>query len=584
MGVASSRWSWAGRGAALLGFGLLCSLGAAPPAFAWSPSGNPVDTVGTNLLPLVVYNPHPMFLGPYFVWQGESPPKVLVQRLDDDGAWPAPWSVDAPLEVSPVSGNQQSAAAAPDSQGGIFVVWQQTVAGDQDIWVQRVSATRQLMMTAAGRAVCGRPGAQISPAIVPVYTNQAIMVWEDQRNGALQGDIYAQKVVAVSADSAIFVWVPEDGAVACSATGVQRTPVAVGDGGGGVVVVWEDLRAPGEIDLYAQRLDGDGNLLWGSPSTDGTPVVTAVCEQLDPAVIADGTGGAIIVWVDRRKCADPSPDTDIWGARLSATGAINWAKAICAASNDQRNPAIVPDGSGGALVAWEDTRNGASDIYCQRVNSSGDRVAGWPADGVCICSAANSQLNPRIVSDGAHGALVTWQDARSGTNQVYLQRVGASGNLSTGPVNGYPLCSVSAAQEAPAAARAADGGAIVGWQDGRGMIPGSVHIYAQKMDLPALAGVGEGVEAGWAPAHPNPFATRASIELVLAMAQKATVEVFDLSGRRQRVLLRGWLPPGKRTVVWDGTTEDGGEAPTGLYFVRSRVGSLERREKLLRLR
>ena len=584
MGVVSPRSSWVGCVAACLGVGLALSLGVAPPALAWSPSGNPVDTVGTNLVPLVVYNPHPMFLGPYFVWQGQSPPRVLVQRLNDDGTWPAFWSVNTPLGVSPVSGNQQSAAAAPDSQGGIFVVWQQTVAGDQDIWVQRVSATRQLMMTATGRAVCSRPGAQISPAIVPVYTNQAVMVWEDQRNGASQSDIYAQKVVAVSADSAIFVWVPEDGEVVCGATGIQRSPVAVGDGNGGVIVVWEDLRVPGEVDLYAQRIDGDGNLLWGW-STDGTPVDTSLCEQLDPALIADGSGGATVVWVDRRKCGEPSPDTDIWAAHLTASGGISWTKPICTASNDQRNPAIVSDDAGGALIAWEDTRSGASDIYCQRVDSSGDRASGcWRADGVLICDAANSQLNPRLVTDGAQGALVTWQDARSGTNQLYLQRVGASGTLSTGPVNGYQLCGVSAAQEAPAAARAADGAAIVGWQDGRGVIPGSVHIYAQKMGLPALTAVGERTDVGWAPTHPNPFVTRASIELTLATAQQATVEVFDVSGRRQCVLLHEWLPPGKRTVVWDGTTEDGAEAPIGLYFVRSRVGSLERREKLVRLR
>jgi hypothetical protein len=43
------------------------------------------------------------------------------------------------------------------------------------------------------------------------------------------------------------------------------------------------------------------------------------------------------------------------------------------------------DGSGGAFITWQDSRSGMTDIYSQRVDSSG--VALWTADGIAICTA-----------------------------------------------------------------------------------------------------------------------------------------------------------------------------------------------------
>ena len=119
-------------------------------------------------------------------------------------------------------------------------------------------------------------------------------------------------------------------------------------------------------------------------------------------------------------------------------------------------------------------------------------------------------------------------------------------------MNGLRLCALQASQELPEPARTADGGIIVGWEDGRG--------------------------------KPNPFVSRAQFELVLAAPREVMVEVLDLSGRRVRTLAHGLLPAGARTFTWDGRTESGAEAPTGLYFARAHGASFELRVKLVRLR
>src|SRR5262249_34089539 len=67
----------------------------------------------------------------------------------------------------------------------------------------------------------------------------------------------------------------------------------------------------------------------------------------------------------------------------------NGNVGLCTAANDQLYPTIVSDGAGGAIVTWYDNRNGASDIYAQRVSAAG--APQWTANGVALCTAANIQ-------------------------------------------------------------------------------------------------------------------------------------------------------------------------------------------------
>ena len=113
---------------------------------------------------------------------------------------------------------------------------------------------------------------------------------------------------------------------------------------------------------------------------------------------------------------------------MNAAGVPQWTAdgvALCAAANSKYNPTIVSDGAGGAIVTWNDYRSGNFDIYAQRVSAAG--VPQWTADGVALCTAANSKNNPTIVSDGAGGAIVTWEDQRNGNYDIYAQRVNAAG-------------------------------------------------------------------------------------------------------------------------------------------------------------
>src|SRR5207302_9839344 len=123
-----------------------------------------------------------------------------------------------------------------------------------------------------------------------------------------------------------------------------------------------------------------------------------------------------VAWWDRRDAA-AHVIGDIYAQRVSASGVVQWLTdgvPICVAGGRQQYPTIVADATEGAIIAWTDARNGDTnrDIYAQRIASDGSRL--WATNGVALCSAANDQTTAVIASDGAGGAIVSWDDTRTG--------------------------------------------------------------------------------------------------------------------------------------------------------------------------
>ena len=94
------------------------------------------------------------------------------------------------------------------------------------------------------------------------------------------------------------------------------------------------------------------------------------------------------------------------GGALASGAWVTDGIAICTAAQNQTSPNLVSDGSGGAIVVWQDSRMvGTAAIYSQRVSGAG--VFAWDANGRSLCSACSASP-VGIVSDGQGGAIVAW--------------------------------------------------------------------------------------------------------------------------------------------------------------------------------
>jgi hypothetical protein len=69
-------------------------------------------------------------------------------------------------------------------------------------------------------------------------------------------------------------------------------------------------------------------------------------------------------------------------------------------------------------------------------------------------------------------------------------------------------------------------------------------------------------------ARPNPFNPRTTIQYSVAASGRVTLRVYDLAGRKVRTLVDGDVQSGEHRVVWDGTTDVGKRAASGVYFVK----------------
>lgn len=84
-----------------------------------------------------------------------------------------------------------------------------------------------------------------------------------------------------------------------------------------------------------------------------------------------------------------------------------------------------------------------------------------------------------------------------------------------------------------------------------------------------------GVEAGGAPARVQlrlkgrlPFYGALTLEVDLPGPADASVDVFDVKGRKVRTLNRGIMPAGRTPLGWDGRFDGGAPAPSGVYWLR----------------
>ncbi len=260
----------------------------------------------------------------------------------------------------------------------------------------------------------------------------------------------------------------------CTAVNDQFQPQIASDGAGGAIMVWYDGRGGTNYDIYAQRVSSAGAVQWTS---DGVAICTVANNQMFPQIVTDGSGGAIFVWQDYRAVTT----SGIYAQRVNSAGAVQWATngvAICTVAIAGSRPKIISDGSGGAIIVWEDWRGGNYDIYAQRVDGAG--AVQWATNGVPLCTAVGEQSVPQITTDGSGGAIVVWQDYRSGTNyDIYAQRVDGAGAVQWA-TNGVPLCTAANEQSQHAVVSDGSSGAIIVWYDGRtGMV---WDIYAQRVN------------------------------------------------------------------------------------------------------
>jgi len=300
-----------------------------------------------------------------------------------------------------------------------------------------------------------------TPQIISDGQGGVLIAWFNPSYGGIYSNIYAQKIDPLGEEQ----WL-KSGVLVSRSDNYEFNPKICSDGAGGMIISWS-YRNGSYVDIYAQRINSDGNAQW---IENGNVISNAYKSQKRHQICSDGAGGAIITWID-----DRNDNGDVYAQRIDSFGYTQWADngtAICTASDTKYDPEICSDGDGGAIITWEDSRNIGYDIYTQRIDSVGNTQ--WVDNGTAICTASGSQYNPKICSDGAGGAIITSQ----GPNNIIAQRINSDG-ITQWVDNGTAISSTSGTS-IPKICSDGVGGAIIAWEKYTGSY---YDIYAQRINF-----------------------------------------------------------------------------------------------------
>ncbi|NVM00774.1 MAG: hypothetical protein HWN67_00440 [Candidatus Helarchaeota archaeon] len=351
---------------------------------------------------------------------------------------------------------------------GAIIVWQDNRSGNWDIYAQRIYSNGFIQTAnweTNGIVICNASNNQTNPQLIPDGSGGAIIVWQDDRIGITESDIYAQRIN----ETGNIEWIP-NGIVICNASDYQKNPQIVSNSSGGAIIAWCDNRSNSE-DIYVQYIDANGQTQWLS---NGTVICNSSGNQNNIKICTDGNGGAIIVWEDLR-----GGNKDIYAQLINNTGITEWdnnGTIVCNNDSNQQSIQVISDQNQGCIIVWEDMRNINSDIFAQKLNQMGD--AQWELNGTVICNDSNSQVSPKLCIDNSQGAIITWLDNRTAGNHndIYGQNINSTGGVSW-TLNGTGICTHSSNQINHQIINRSDG-AILVWADNR-TLPYGYGIYCQ---------------------------------------------------------------------------------------------------------
>lgn len=330
---------------------------------------------------------------------------LYVARIGSDGTLMDPNGIGL-LENSVLGGNQtQPQIVWNPTAAAHAVVWQSAHLGSPEIFFARFLPGTGSTIPSAGVLVTdGGTDAESRPS-VSFTPNQYLITFQTIFDGVpgvsrIQGRRLQLDGVNFL-DAAPFNVVQGAG----STFETNASVLAVGTN---FLVAWQDDRN-GNVDVFARTLPDTGAV----PGDGGTSLGPAALAQGSLSWSPLGVGNIFAVWQD----GSNTIDQDVSGRRF--TGALmplDPVGTISGAPNDQREPKIAGDSTGG-LVVWQDRRNGSLNgiTYGARLDASGNlldpegfpimvynrnsfehTVAKGPGDDFLVVSVRFDPATPRV--------------------------------------------------------------------------------------------------------------------------------------------------------------------------------------------
>jgi hypothetical protein len=441
-------------------------------------------------------------------------------------------------------------SAISDSQGGAIVIFGDDRNGVENIYGQRFNSQGDPQWGSTGVPLAVWPGTQdmVLQDLVGDSAGNFFFVWGMQVSGS-NADLYAQKF---NRDGQR-LW-GEYGVAVSVESHNQAYPQIVADNSGGLIVVWQDDRSlANNYKLYTQHLDPDGLPML---ELNGTPILYNNFQISAGGLqegVSDGRGGGVWTW-------NTSGYNNYFKVmRISYSGGHYRVRWLWTSPNFNEHGYgnLLRHPVEGSIWLWE------SENFV-------DRLYRWDLDGNLLFSP-NGRPYGGILVPVAEGMISLLLDFTYTPNpditRVKAYRVDNSGNLvwqslvaiggetpGGGPIIG-PRVATSDGND----------GAVVALEDVRFGTTTGIDISAQRVNADGSLGTPSKI-------MPQPQSVVSGLSFngmnyTLPKAGQIKLELYDLLGRRMSVLEEGYKTDGQHAIRLDQSS-----LPAGVYFLQLQAG------------
>ncbi len=387
--------------------------------------------------------------------------------------WPA--NSDSNMVICDRFGNQCIPKIAATSDGGCYVSWFDLFSGNYDVYMQRLNGSGDIQWDPGGILISNQPqDTWLTDWDMTVDDEDyAIVIFNDLRAGS-DWDMYAYRI----SPAGISVW-GEFGLTLSANDLFEANGVIAVTSSGNLVFAWQD-----DISVYLRKVDPLGVDMW-SPHTIN---LTSTYGMAVPRIVPAENDGVIVSFMQASgpNFWDPK---HLYAHKFDSLGVEQWGSAGVAISVAgglayYMDYGLTSDGEGGAYAYWYDDRDMTLNAYVQHILSDGTME--WTANGVQVSLAAGElQMNPCLVHFPATDEVLVFYlatDLDQNLNGIHGQKLSSLGALQWGS-NGIVFVPMTNVTRSHISAQPQSDGAIIVYKEFESGSALLSYVKAMRVDM-----------------------------------------------------------------------------------------------------